>query len=486
MYVVIINPPNTDTKTYIARTANRWPHRVRRGKLFSSKMFPTYPIYLAYGAAMLEREKHKVVMLDAAERNYNTESVIDIICKTERPPDLIIAEISAPSRNSDLLFISKLKEKFCNSHITLVGSHATIYHKDLLENNKDIDSICRGEYFLTLTKLANALESNVSLGDVKGLSFNKNGEIQINHKRDLIKNLNDLPFPARHLLDPLNYRVGHYTYAPQILMLTSMGCPAKCTYCVWPQVLYEGKVRFRSSESVVEEMLRVKSDYKAREIYFDDDTFNVTEKRVMDICSKMIEKNTNIPWITEMRCDVISLDMLRLMKKAGCIKILYGVESGNQNILNNCKKGVTLQQIRDAFDLTRKAKIKTHAAFMLGLPGETKDTIQETIKFAKELKADTIQCSIAQPYPGTEFFNQAQRDGTLKFSQWEEFDGELMGTIEYPHLSKQYIRDSVGRMYRQYYLDPMYLIRRVMAIRSIADVIRFSELFQGFIRRITN
>ena len=299
----------------------------------------------------------------------------------------------------------------------------------------------------------------------------------------MMHDLDELPWPARHLLDPHRYIMGHYTYKPQLLMMTSMGCPAKCIFCIWPQITYRGKVRMRRPEAIAEEMLHVKKTYGAREIYFDDDTFNLTESRVMEVCEAMIRKNTKLAWITEMRVDRLNLEVLKTMKRAGCVKILYGLESGDQTILDNSLKKITVEQICETIALTQKAGIKIHATFMFGLPGETPETIKRTMDFAKELNPDTIQASIASPYPGTTFYEMAKRDGTLKMDSWEDFDAELKGSIEYPGLPKEAIQKAVGDMYKNFYMRPAYLARRTASIRSMADVLRFGDLALGYVRR---
>ncbi len=455
MNVVIINPPNIDRESYIARSADRWPHRVERGKLFSHKMFPKYPLYLMYGAACLERESFKVTVIDAAERDYDVQTTISLIKKIEPVPALMAIEISAPSRKSDLEFAQRLKENV-NTHITLLGAHATVYHDELVRKHLHIDSVTRGEFFLSLAELARSIRNKSDLSRVKGITYLDNDEVRINQDMPLIGDLDSLPLPARHLLDARRYLMGHYTYEPQLLMVASMGCPYKCIFCIWPRVLYRGKIRFRSPKSIAEEMLILKEKYGAREIYFDDDCFNITAERVLDVCNAITKKKVAIPWITEMRCDKVTYQMLQTMKRAGCIKILYGVESGNQAILDRAKKNITLEQVRNAFELTKKAGIKSHATYMFGLPGETIDTINETMRFSKELESDTIQCSIALPYPGTEFYNLAKENGTLKVNDWVDFDAELCGVVEYPNLSKEYIQESIGKMYKQYYLRPTY------------------------------
>jgi len=483
--VVLINPPNTDRDSYIARSADRWPHRVKRGKLFSNKLFPKYPLYLMYSAAVLEKQGFNVTVIDAAERDIDNKATVEIVKRIKPAPVLIGIETASPSLDNDMLFACSLKN-LVSAHICLFGPHATVYHSEILNRYPFIDSVARGEHFLPLADLASSISSKASLSSVRGLSYRSHEAVIINPEAKLLDDIDTLPLPARHLLDPHRYLMGHYTYKPQLLMVTSMGCPHRCIFCLWNKVLYDGKVRMRAPGKVVEEMFLLKDKYGAKEIYFDDDCFNITVKRVFDVCEEIIKSKIKIPWITEMTCNNTTYDMLKIMKKAGCIKILYGVESGNQGILDRSKKNVTIEQIENAFRMTRKAGIKSHATFMFGLPGETKETIAQTMKLARKLNPDTIQCSIALPYPGTEFYEIAKRDGTLSVDNWIDFDGELCGVIKYPGLTKEIIRDSVGQMYRQYYIRPRYIISRILAIRSLSDINRFINLAMGYFRRFSN
>jgi anaerobic magnesium-protoporphyrin IX monomethyl ester cyclase len=482
--VIIINPPNTDSDTYIARSADRWPHRVRRGKwkILRQKMYPKYPLYLMYGAATVLKAGYSVKVIDAAERDYSVAVTLSQMLEGESP-SLVVVEISSPSLKQDLEFLRNVKRAFPNTHVTSVGPHATVFHESLLEKNDFIDSVCREDFYETLPELTRALLEHQSLSQIAGLSFRDGGKIVVNPSRPMIQDLDSLPWPARELLDPRRYIMGHYTYKPQLLMMTSMGCPAKCIFCIWPQITYKGKVKMRRPEAVAEEMLYLKQEYGAREIYFDDDTFNLTEARVMALCEEMIRQKTKLAWITEMRVDRLNLDVLKTMKRAGCVKILYGVESGDQTVLDNTLKKVTLEEIRNTFRLTQKAGIKIHATFMFGLPGETKESIRSTMKFAKELNPDTLQASIAQPYPGTAFYEIAKRNGSLKVDDWEDFDGELRGAIEYPDLSKSEIQAAVGQMYKQFYMRPSNLLERTLKIRSWSDISRLADFAVGYVRR---
>lgn len=482
MKVILLNPPNINKKSYIARSADRWPHAVPVGKFFKARIFPKYPIYLMYAAAVLEKGGFDVTVIDAAVKNYSIKETSDMIFKLK--PGLVVIETSAPSRIIDLKTAESIYKK-CQCHIVLIGPHATVFAEELLKENPFIDSVARGEYFYILLDLAKAINKKRKLDKINGLSFRQGEKIKSNPDRPIVQDIDTLPYPARHLLDPKDYLMGHYTYDPQLLMVTSIGCPFHCIFCLWPKTLYQRTVRLRDPKKVVGEMKYLVENYGAKEIYFDDDFFNLTEKRVIEVCDAIIKSGIKLPWIAEMRVTPLSEKMLKKMKKAGCIKILYGVESGSQEILNNAKKGTTIEQIKKAFKLTHKEGIKTHAAYMFGLPGETKETIEQTIKFAKELDSDTIQCSLALPYPGTEFYEIAKKNRSLKVKRWADFDGEMGGVIEYPGLLKKYLRDSMSRMYKEFYVRPRHLTKRILGIRSVADIKRFLELIKGYFRRFS-
>ena len=475
MKIILLNPPNVNSSSYTARSADRWPHNVPVGKLFRKRIFPKYPLYLMYAAAVLEKAGFEVVVIDAAAEFLTPQQTVERIASLR--PELVVVEISAPTRKSDLRVVKEIKNRL-GAHINLIGPHATVAAAEILERHRTyIDSVCVGEYFYTLGDLARALDRDTPLTEVKGLAGNP--------PRPLEMDIDKLPLPARHLLDPRKYLMGHYTYEPQLLMVTSIGCPFRCIFCLWVRTLYNHKIRLRDPKKVVGEMKFLVEKYGAKEIYFDDDLFNISEKRVIELCDAIIESGVKVPWITEMRVTPISREMLQKMKEAGCIKILYGVESGSQKILNSAKKAITLDQVRCAFRLSHEVGIKTHAAFMFGLPGETRETIEKTIRFAKELDSDTIQCSLALPYPGTEFYEIAKRDRSLKVDDWADFDGEMGGVIEYPGLSREYLRASMSRMYKEFYVRPRHIVKRIMGIRSWADVKRFLELIKGYFRRFS-
>ncbi|MGC8976612.1 MAG: B12-binding domain-containing radical SAM protein, partial [Candidatus Ratteibacteria bacterium] len=203
----------------------------------------------------------------------------------------------------------------------------------------------------------------------------------------------------------------------------SRGCPYKCTFCSWPQMLYDGKIRFRSPEKIVEEIELLIKKYGIKEIFFDDDTFTCNKNWVIKICKLIIEREIKILWSCNGRVDNVDDEMLKIMKKSGCRMIKYGVESASQKTLDLIRKDYTIEEIKNAFKLTKKNKILIHATAMIGFPWETKNDMKETIKFIKKLSPDTCQFSIPIPYPGTKIFEYAEKENLLVFGRkWENYD----------------------------------------------------------------
>jgi anaerobic magnesium-protoporphyrin IX monomethyl ester cyclase len=483
MKVMIINPPNIWDHVYTARSQNRWLHSRPKGQFFSEKIYPTYPLLLTYAGAELERAQFQVKIIDAAFQDLSYQELCKKALKFK--PDLVVFEIASNSLNVDMKTVKHIRDTIPHAHLTVIGTHATAFPEDVLKEYPYLDSVVCGEFFITLRVLAETLQKNSDLSSVNGLVYRNRNHIIKNNPRPMIKNLDDLPLPARHLVPPDEYYLGHYTYKPQVMMMSSMGCPNQCIFCLWPQTIGGNKYRPRNPLKIAVEMEHVIKDWGAKEIYFDDDTFNVSVEHSIGVCNEIIDRGLWLPWITQARVDNMPLELLKKMKQAGCIKILFGVESGSQHILDNIKKRITVEQVKKTFKLCRKVEIKTHATFMIGLPGETKGTIEESIDLAKQLNCDTIQVSVAQPFPGTPWHKQCIKEGTLKVTKWEDYDGELGGSHNVPGLSSDYIIESVGRFYKEFYLQPKHLCGRVLGIRSIADLHRLWGFTMGFIRRFS-
>ena len=448
-----------------------WEEGFNRFSRWSSKSVSgTYsePLLLAYATAVLERDTNVEVKLGDFLAEGGGWDGFEKYVQIQRP-DLIIIETSTPSFDNDKKIFDIVKRY--GSKLMMVGTHPSVFPKELLEKYP-VDVVAIGEFDYTVRDVVNNLDN---LEKVKGIGFKKDGKVIITQPRELIQNLDDLPFPARHHLPMRKYRETNTTRTPFVRMLSSRGCYGRCIFCVWNQVLFNRQFRARSPKNVIKEMEFLLDDYKVKYIYIDDDTFTIDKQRVLDICDLMIEKGIHkkIRWGTLSRVNSIDLEMLERMKKSGCDMIVYGVESGSQKILNNMKKGITLKQIRETIKNTKKVGIRIHATFMFGAPGETKETIRQTIDFAKELNPDTAQFPICMPYPGTEFYNMCVDNGWLVklfVDDWSDFySATNKAVVKYDNLTPEDLEEAVKTAYKEFYFRPKYIMRKFFSIRSFSE-----------------
>jgi len=475
MRVLVTNPP-WPGPGYGARSDVRWPHR-------RSDKYLVYPIYLAYVVAILEKAGIDVHFIDGIADDLSIAAFVEKAKKIR--PDLVAMECSTPSITKDLCTAKKLKEELNDTFIVLMGSHPTYFHKDILSDNKFVDAIARGEFDFTIRDLALALQNgHQRLQDVEGISYRDGESVHVNENRPLIQDLDALPFPARHIVKSESYREAVFTGKRCTTIVTSRGCPYGCVYCLWPRTMYGKKFRSRSPTNVVDEIEHVVNEHSVDEIYFDDDTFNLNRSRVMKICQDIRKRGIKVMWMPQCRVDKIDLELLKEMKMAGCHYIKYGVESGSQEMLGSMKKGITLEDARRAFKLTRKVGIKTQAFFLIGLPGETHETVKKTIEFAKEIKPDSAQFAVVIPHPGTELYDLSLEKGWLKYESWEDFDCRK-ALIETEDLSSKDVEKYRTKAYREFYLRPSYILRTTLGLWNPKEARRILRSAKSIIKRIS-
>jgi radical SAM superfamily enzyme YgiQ (UPF0313 family) len=323
-----------------------------------------------------------------------------------------------------------------------------------MTDHRCIDIIARGEYEHTVLELARALRDKRNLAQVRGLTFRRNDDVLLNPDRLRVGDLDSLPFPARDYFDWRKYHEPGYYALPWITMISSRGCPFRCTFCSWPQTMYGHKYRVRSARNVVDEMELCVKKYRPGEIFFDDDTFTIGKKRVLDICRQILDRRLRVVWSCMGRTDTVDEEMLTEMRKAGCRKIKFGVETGSPTLMADIKKGLDLDKVTEAFRVARAVGMEVHGTFMIGLPGETRDTVRETVDLACSIPMDSIQFSIATPFPGTEFYRQCADNRWLVTENWEDYDGNFGSVVSYPQLSKVEIEELF------YFADREYELRR--------------------------
>lgn len=356
------------------------------------------PLGLAYIGAVLEKDDHTVKVFDLTlDSNRSEESKANDIVSFS--PDII--GISCMSHNySNAIKIALYLKTMTGVPIVFGGPHPTIMPEDVLKN-KFVDFVIMGEGEETFLKLCQYL--GTEFYGIDGLCY-KNGEkIVIQPRKNYIKNLDELPFPARHLLELDKYRLVDDFGHKMATIISSRGCPYRCTYCY--KGLFGVTYRQRGPQNIIEEIKQCKEKFGYDSFYFIDDLFTMNSKRVKELTMVIKEEDLNIKWQCLARVNNATLDMFRQMKNAGCYKVHFGIESGNQNILNMVKKGITLDQVRNAAKCCKEVRIRTKGYFMLGLPGDTVETMRDTLNFASELKLNDMMFSITTPFPGTELWN---------------------------------------------------------------------------------
>lgn len=463
MKVLIINEPFVRD---FCRT-QRWAARTR-GRVLRA------PDWLAYAAAVLERQGHEAKLIDMVA-NGQTKDDLRALVKKENP-DFVVLDSTTPSIYSDIECAHIIKQELGSGvRIIMVGPHISVLPKEtLMDAAGAVDFGCIGEYDYSVKEV---VESFHTPDKIRGIAYYRDGDVFINPPRQLIDNLDELPFPAWHHLDLMKYFDGGKLY-PYIDIISGRGCPNRCTFCLWPQLMHGSRYRLRSPVNVVDEIeydiKLLPQVLKGGEFFFEDDTFTADKERAIQLCEEIIRRKLRITFSVNARADSADLDMFRIMKKAGCRELLVGFESGVQEILDAVNKNITIGQSYKFIKLAKKAELEVHGCFVIGLPGETEETAQKTIDFAVSLGCDTVQFSGATPFPGTVLFNQARAKGWLKTSDWSMWlrDGEQKGLIDYPDISEERINYYVDLGLRKFYLRPLYMLKFLFATKSKADLYR--------------
>lgn len=409
-----------------------------------------YPTWLAQPAVLVPGSK----LIDAPPHNQTVDDVLAI----SQDYDLVIMHTSTPSLANDVKCAETIKAQKPDTEIGFIGAHVAVLPEETLKANPIIDFVCRNEFDYTCKEAAEGRP----YAEITGLSYReKNGNIKHNSERELIHDWDAmpsvLPVYARDL-EIKKYFIG-YLLHPYISFYTGRGCPAKCSFCLWPQTIGGHNYRAKSPEAVGREMAEAKAIFgdSVREYMFDDDTFTIDKQRAIAISEYL--KKLKVTWSCNARAN-LDYDTLKTLRDNGLRLLLVGFESGNQEILDGIRKGIKLEVARKFMENCRKLGITVHGTFIIGLPNESQETIEETIRFACEVSPHTIQVSIAAPYPGTELYRQAQANGwfTNNNQNLIATSGIQLSTLEYPNLSTKQIEDGVERMYRQFYFRPQAII----------------------------
>jgi hopanoid biosynthesis associated radical SAM protein HpnJ len=425
-----------------------------------------YPTWLAQPAAMVPGSK----LLDAPPHDINFHEVIRIASDYE----LVVMPVCAPSLRNDIKCLESIKALNPKVEIGFVGPHATVLPEETLQQSTKIDFVCRNEFDYTCIDLA----QGKAYDRIKGLSYRANGGgIRHTPDREPLQDLDSLPsvLPVYSRdLDIGKYFVG-YLFHPYVSFYTGRGCLARCTFCLWPQTIGGHSYRVRSPEVVIREIEEGKNLFpQALEWFIDDDTFTQDRARATAIAKGI--KGLNLTWSCNARVN-IDYDTLKQLKAYGLRLLVVGFESGNQTTLNRIRKGTTLEMAREFMKNCRRLGIKVHGAFILGLPIENRQTIENTIRFAQELDPYTIQVSIAAPFAGTELYREAIQNGWLENGNFCYDSGIQTAALRYPDLSFDEIEEAVAKMYRRFYfrMKPLLRMLREMSVDRKVFIRRMRE-----------
>jgi radical SAM superfamily enzyme YgiQ (UPF0313 family) len=451
-----------------------------------------YPIWLAYAAGVLEKEGHIIRLIDAVACNWSEDKLKDDVIKFD--PEIVVVDANFSSLKNDC-YHAKLLKEITGALSILVGPPASQFPDRILENG-GVDIVGRLEYDFTLREIAEAIEDGRSWKNIKGISYVEGGRVINNPARDFItaNELNEIPFVSKIYKEHLNIRdyfLGHSLY-PMVQIFTGRGCPYQCIFCSWPKTLMGKEYRVRSIENAVDELEYIADEMpQIREVFIEDDTFTMSKKRIIEFVDEINNRRLDVQWSCNARGN-LDYETMKLMKEAGCRLLDVGFESGSDDILKNIKKGLTTEELRRFAKDAKRAGLMILADFVFGFPGETRDTVEQTMRFARELKPNIVQFAIATPIPGTEFYEWANRHGFLLVDNLEDsLDswGAQKCIISYEKISKDEIEFFVDRALKDYYLNPSFVpvaIRNIMrknGLNELKAMAMSAIVFMRYIRR---
>jgi len=436
---LFLNPPSFEN--FDGGAGSRWPATREIESYW-------YPVWLAYPAGMLEGAR----LLDAPPHYISALQTIEIA----KDYEFLVLFTSTPGFPGDIGLSKAIKAANPKIKIAFVGPHVSVLPEKSLRDCPSIDFVARKEFDYAVVDFA----KGKPLEEIAGISFLKDGKVVHNPDAPQIQDLDALPHVTdvyKRDLDVTRYNVP-FLLNPYVSLYTTRGCPAQCTFCLWPQTLSGHPWRKRSTDDVAAEMAKVKQYWpEVKEFFFDDDTFNIQKARTIELCAKL--KPLGLTWSCTSRVTT-DFETLKAMKEAGCRLLIVGYESGDQQILKNIKKGATVERARQFTKDCHKLGLVIHGDFIMGLPGETRETINTTINFAKELDVETIQVSVAHAYPGTELYDYAVKNGFIVGdNKMVDEGGHQLAHIEYPGLPADEILSAVHRFYDEYYFRPKAVFR---------------------------
>jgi radical SAM superfamily enzyme YgiQ (UPF0313 family) len=466
MRVCLVNPPWEDNGRWGIRAGCRFPNLMPR----KHNSYVPFPFLLAYTGAYLESSGVDVLLIDGVAERCDTPSFLARIRLFS--PDLVVAETASTSLAHDLELLSQVKSENPSAHVTLYGPHVSVLPQDALISPA-VDSVALGEPEHTIRELVESLGQGKGLERILGLAYREaDGAIRFNPRRPLIQDLDSLPYPKRAELPMERYSVPGFP-SPVVFMYASRGCPHRCTFCLWPQTIFEkGNYRPRAPERIVEEMAHVLDEFPStRSVFFDDDTFNIGRDRLIRFADELDRRKIRIPWGMNARADHWDRELLERLAATGLFTLRLGIESGDQAVLDTCGKALNLEDARNNLHLAHEVGIRNHVSFMIGLAAETPDSVEKTIRFAKSIPADSVQFSVAVPFPGTDYHRYVEAQGFLVTRDYRLYSGSDNAVMRTEAMSAEEIRHAIVHARRRVYFSPRFIARRLRYVRDPRDLL---------------
>jgi len=493
MKVLIANPAvrrqlDNGLERYMMGSGVRFPWSLVK-KNNTRPRFSMFPMFLGYTAAILENEDFDVFVIDGVPLDLHNSEFLEKAIAIQ--PDVIITEPNSAVVDDVMSLQASIKVK-TNAISIVVGSHVSAEIHSVSRDWPSVDYAVMGEYEYGVRNLLCALRDSKDVSQLQGIAYREDGKLKKPAElAPAVTDLDALPLPARHLFpayfntDMNAYNDGFNQYQPTFDVHASRGCPYRCNFCVWVQVLFDnGKQRLRTPAKIADEMEYLVQHHGAKEIYFDDDNFTANKKQVHALCDELISRGATIPWSALADAIALNEEMLSKMAAAGCIGIKFGLDSADSDVLQQSNKPLKVSRVAGLVERAKKLNIKTHMTVVLGLSGETKESLNRTFEFSCGLDIDSIQFSMATPIPGTALYKQLQSEQKLHFVKWEELDGYSSSVIEYEDFSREYLETfeySVhSRWLRARLKHPTWILRQT---KYLARLTRMQGL-PGFVRRI--
>jgi radical SAM superfamily enzyme YgiQ (UPF0313 family) len=407
------------------------------------------PLGLAYLGAVIEKNDYSVNVIDGQAQKL---TFIDLEREISKHQPKIVGITSTTLTYKSALEVARIAKQVNPECLTILGGcHATFWDDKALEECPQLDMVVRKEGEYTLLEIANKLKENKRINDVLGTTCKEKGKIIQNADRPYIEDLDSLPFPAHHLLPLRHLRTLGRIIFP---LATSRGCVYWCNFCTAVR-MFGRKYRMRSPKNVADEMQFLNEKYSSNQFTFYDDAFTVNQARTEKICEEIQNRGLKLQWDCETRVDMVTKDLLQKMKKAGCIAVWFGVESGSQNVIDSMGKNFNVIQTRKAFKWANELGLMTVASVILGFPGETRESALKTMKFIEELNTNDVGYYIATPYPGTPMYDYVKENGWLKITDFDRYD-TATPVFESPTLSMKDLAEIREKAYQRFYLRPSY------------------------------